>query len=53
MTSPTFSNRSPAEPGAPNAPTVIVIDAGNTWDIHRMTWQDLVYARNKVIQFLR
>ncbi len=27
----TFSNRTPVEPGAPNAPTVILIDAGNTW----------------------
>ena len=52
-TAHTFSNRTPAEPGAPNVPTVIVIDAGNTWDIHRMTWQDLVYARDQVIQFLR
>ena len=49
----TFSNRTPAEPGAPNAPTVILIDAGETWDVYRMTWQDLVYARNQLIQFLR
>jgi len=53
VTAHTFSNRTPAEPGAPNAPTVILIDAGNTWDIYRMTWQDLVYARDQVIQFLR
>jgi len=48
-----FSNRPQAEPGAPNAPTIIVIDVGNTWDINRMTWQDLVYAREQLIQFLR
>src|SRR5271157_560762 len=48
-----FTNRMPAEPGAPNAPTVLLIDAANTWDIKRMTWQDLVYARDQVIQFLR
>src|ERR1035438_5545134 len=53
LTAHTFSNRKPAEPGAPNVPTIIVIDAGNTWDIYRMTWQDLVYARDQVIQFLR
>ena len=49
----TFTNRTPAEPGAPNAPTVLLIDAGNTWDKDRMTWQDLVYARDQVVKFLR
>ncbi len=48
-----FSNRTPVESGASNAATVIVIDAGNTWDKDRMTWQDLVYARDQVIKFLR
>ena len=48
-----FSNRTAVEPGAPNAPTIMVIDAGNTWDHNRMTWQDLVYAREQVIEFLR
>src|ERR1019366_1259319 len=50
---PEFSNRNPIEPGAPNAPTVIVIDAGDTWDSRRMTWADLVYARDQLILFLR
>ena len=50
---PEFSNRNPIEPGAPNAPTVIVIDAGNTWDHDSMAWPDLVYARDQLIQFLR
>ena len=49
----TFTNRTPAEPNAPNAPTVLLIDAGNTWDKDRMTWQDLVYARDQVVKFLR
>ncbi|MGD0048066.1 MAG: VWA domain-containing protein [Bryobacteraceae bacterium] len=48
-----FSNRTPVEPGAPNAPTIVVIDAGNTWDPLRMTWADLVYARDELIKFLR
>ena len=48
-----FSNRAPVEPGAPNPPTIVVIDAGNTWDPLRMTWGDLVYARDEVIKFLR
>ena len=48
-----FSNRAPIEPGAPNPPTIVVIDAGNTWDPLRMTWADLVYARDEVIKFLR
>ena len=50
---PEFSNRNPIEPGAPNAATVIVIDAGDTWDRLRMTWPDLVFAREQLIQFLR
>jgi len=50
---PEFSNRNPIEPGAPNAPTVIVIDAGDTWDTRRMTWADLVYARDQLVLFLR
>src|ERR1022692_3960943 len=48
-----FSNRNPIEPGAPNAPTVIAIDAGDTWDRNRMTWPDLIYARDQLILFLR
>jgi VWFA-related protein len=48
-----FSNRPQAEPGAPNAPTVIVIDVGGTWDHTRMTWPALVYARDQLIRFLR
>ena len=48
-----FSNRAPVEPDAPNAPTIVVIDAGNTWDRIRMTWQDLVYARDQLVAFLR
>jgi VWFA-related protein len=48
-----FSNRVPMEPGAINPATVIVIDAGSTWDNARMTWQDLAYARDQLIQFLR
>ncbi len=48
----TFSNRPRVEPGAQNAPTVIVIDVGNTWDPSRMTWADLVYAREQLIKFL-
>jgi len=48
-----FTNRTQPEPGAPNAPTIVVIDAGNTWDIARMTWADLVYARDQLVQFLR
>jgi VWFA-related protein len=49
----TFGNRAPVEPGAPNPPTIVVIDAGNTWDALRMTWGDLVFARDEVIKFLR
>jgi VWFA-related protein len=49
----TFSNRVPMEPGATNPVTVIVIDAGSTWDASRMTWPDLVFARNQLIEFLR
>ena len=48
-----FSNRTPVEPGATNPPTIVVIDAGNTWDPLRMTWADLVYARDELIKFLR
>jgi VWFA-related protein len=48
-----FSNRTPVEPGATNPPTIVVIDAGNTWDPDRMTWTDLVYARDELIKFLR
>jgi len=48
-----FSNRKPADPDAPNAPTVIVIDGGNTWDTTRMAWPDLAYAREQLIQYLR
>jgi len=48
-----FSNRKPADPNSPNAPTIIVIDGGNTWDTARMTWPDLVYAREQLIQYLR
>lgn len=47
------SNRAPAVPNATNAPTVIVIDAANTWDPSRMTWADLAQARDALIQFLR
>ena len=53
LTAGAFSNRTPPQPGAPNAPTVILIDVGNTWDRTRMTWQDLVYAREQLIRFLR
>ena len=49
----TYSNRVQIEPGALNPPTVVVIDAGSTWDTNRMTWQDLVYARDQLVQFLR
>jgi VWFA-related protein len=48
-----FSNRVPMEPGGANPVTVIVIDAGATWDSTRMTWPELVYARDQLIQFLR
>jgi VWFA-related protein len=48
-----FTNRPPVEPGAPNAPTIVVIDAGDTWDPLRMTWTDLVYARDELIKFLQ
>jgi VWFA-related protein len=48
-----FSNRLPMEPGVANPATAIVIDAGSTWDTARMTWPDLVYAREQLIQFLR
>ena len=48
-----FSNRTPVEPGATNPPTIVVIDAGNTWDPEWMTWTDLVYARDELIKFLR
>jgi len=47
-----FSNRTPVDTNAPNAPTVVLIDGGNTWDSTRMTWQDLVYARAQLIKFL-
>ena len=30
-----------------------MIDAGNTWATDRMTWTDLVYARDQLIKFLR
>ena len=46
-----FSNRLPMEPGVANPATAIVIDAGSTWDTARMTWPDLVYAREQLIQF--
>ncbi len=48
-----LSNRIPLDAAAPNAPTVLVIDAGHTWNIERMTWPDLVYAREQVIRFLQ
>ncbi len=48
-----FTNRIPADPRSPNPITVILIDAGNTYATERMTWTDLVYARDQLVAFLR
>ena len=47
-----LSNRPVMESALPNPPTVLVIDAADTWSIGSMTWADLVYARKQVIRFL-
>ncbi len=48
-----LSNRPVAESAPPNPPTVLVIDAANTWSPGSMAWADLVYARKEVIRFLQ
>ena len=48
-----FSNLPVEQPNAPNAATVILVDAGHTWDPARMTWVHLSQAREALVQFLR
>jgi len=47
-----LSNRPVVFSESPNPPTILVIDAGNSWNVARMTWPDLVFAQKQVLRFL-
>jgi VWFA-related protein len=49
----TISNRTPPDPASPNPITVILIDVRDIYNPDRMTWTDLVHARDALVKFLQ